>query len=627
MPICINPQCATYNQNHPQNDGQIKCQFCQTELLLKNRYWVTKLLSDNTGFGLIYLADHFGNPKILKVLQAHHNHNAKVVNLFQKEAQILTSIKQQHPDLGIPAIDEYFTLPLGTQYIAYSELHCIVMEYVGNQDLSKIEKITDQKLALDYCKQLVNILHFIHQANYFHRDIKPSNIMIFSSGINQGKLCLIDFGTAREMTATYLGKIGGNQGITKISSGGYSPPEQQQGQAVPQSDFYALGRTFVFLLTKIEPSDPQMYDPMNNSLNWRGHTENMRADFLDLIDYLICEKAGERPKNTQEILDRLSIIEKNITPVNPSSVNPQPQINVAPSQNAVNPAQKNTVNPLQKNKKALIMGLFLLLLGGFGYYRYAIIDYNNRGLAKYNVKDYEGAIADYNMAIKLDSNYTLAYNGRGNAKKDLKDYQGALADYNQAIKLDPNGAYAYYGRGAVKFYLKDYKGAIADCNQAIKLDSNLAKAYNARGNAKKNLKDYEGAIADYNMAIKLDSNFAWPYNNRGYAKYELKDYQGAIADYNQAIKIDPNYAWFYNNRGSAKDDLKDYEGAIADYTQAIKLDPNDANAYYNRGLAHEKLGNKTQAISDFQKAAELYKEQGNEIWYQNAINSVKRLQN
>ncbi len=526
MPICINPQCATYNQNHSPNDGEIKCQVCHTELLLKNRYWVTKLLSDNTGFGIIYLADHFGQPKIIKVLQPHHNNNTKVVDLFQKEAQILTSIKQQHPDLGIPAIDEYFTLPLGTQSIGNSELHCIVMEYVGDQDLSKIPKITDQKLALDYLKQIVNILHFIHQSSYFHRDIKPSNIMIFSSGINQGKLCLIDFGTAREMTATYLGKIGGNQGITKISSGGYSPPEQQQGQAVPQSDFYALGRTFVFLLTKIEPSDPQMYDPMNNSLNWRGHTENMGAYFLDLIDYLICEKAGERPKNTQEILDRLSIIEKNITPVNPPPVNPQTQANVPYSQQTPQPtviysqqtpqptvtySQQNQpiVNPPEKNKKSLILGLFLLICG-FGSYQY------------------------------------LSH-----------------------INHNPNN------------------------NPVV----NVPKELNAKD-----------------------------YYNQGNAKYDLKDYQGAIADFNQAIKLDPNFASAYFNRGLAKYELKDYEGEIADYNMAIKLDSNYANAYNNRGVAHKNLGNKTQAISDFQKAAELYKEQGNEIWYQKAINQVKRLQ-
>ena len=64
-----------------------------------------------------------------------------------------------------------------------------------------------------------------------------------------GQLVLIDFGTAREATITYLAKVGAGYQITGIVSAGYTPPEQQNFQAVPQSDFFALGRTFVYLLT------------------------------------------------------------------------------------------------------------------------------------------------------------------------------------------------------------------------------------------------------------------------------------------------------------------------------------------------------------------------------------------
>ena len=44
------------------------------------------------------------------------------------------------------------------------------------------------------------------------------------------------------MTSTYFAKVAGQRNITSVVSPGYTPLEQINGRAVPQSDFYALGR-------------------------------------------------------------------------------------------------------------------------------------------------------------------------------------------------------------------------------------------------------------------------------------------------------------------------------------------------------------------------------------------------
>ncbi len=164
-------------------------------------------------------------------------------------------------------------------------------------------------MALKWLKEIAEILQVVHGEKFFHRDIKPSNIMLQPNG----KLALIDFGTVREMTGTYMAKQ--NSGaITKISSAGFTPPEQENNQAVPQSDFFALGRTFVYLLTGKLPTDPAIYDSYNNELKWRGFTKEISPLLLDLIDELMAGKASQRPDNPGVILQRLAEIEYQLYP-------------------------------------------------------------------------------------------------------------------------------------------------------------------------------------------------------------------------------------------------------------------------------------------------------------------------
>ncbi|MDM3850523.1 MAG: tetratricopeptide repeat protein [Aphanizomenon gracile PMC627.10] len=251
--------------------------------------------------------------------------------------------------------------------------------------------------------------------------------------------------------------------------------------------------------------------------------------------------------------------------------------------------------------------------------------YYNRGNVRDDLGDKQGAIDDYNQAIKINPNLAQAYNNRGLARKELGDKQGAIDDYNQAIKINPNYALAYYNRGNARKELGDKPGAIADYNLAIKFNPNDADAYNNRGNVRSELGDKQGAIDDYNQAIKINPNDAQAYNNRGLARKELGDKQGAIDDYNQAIKINPNLAQAYNNRGIVRKELGDKQGAIDDYNQAIKINPNLAQAYGNRGIVYDQLGDKQKAREDLQRAAQLFMAQGNTAAYEKIMALLKGL--
>ena len=208
-------------------------------------------------------------------------------------------------------------------------------------------------------------------------------------------------------------------------------------------------------------------------------------------------------------------------------------------------------------------------------------DYLARGLDKYKKSDYQGAIADYNEAIRINPNYAAAYNNRRNAKYALGDKQGVIADYNEVIRINPNDPYAYYGRGEAKYALGDKQGAISDYTEIIRIDPNNDQVYISRGKAKYALGDKQGAISDYTEAIRIYPNFPDPqaYYKRGDAKYALGDKQGAISDYTVTIQT-------YGN-------------------------PYRSAAYYKRGLIAEERGEKQKALEDFWTASILYQNQGN----------------
>ncbi|NEP78482.1 MAG: protein kinase [Okeania sp. SIO3B3] len=314
MSYCINPQCS-----NPQNNGTpLFCKSCGSQLLLQDIYRVIRPLGGG-GFGKTFEVEDCGIPKVLKVL---HNNHPKAVELFRQEADVLSSLN--HP--GIPRVeaDSYFTFqPRNNQ----EYLHCLVMEKIEGMDLEKYMQQGNfqpisQKAAFRWLKQLVEILDEVHQQEYFHRDIKPSNIMIRENG----QLVLIDFGTAREVTQSYLQQLAGKQ-VTGVISPGYTPLEQVNGKAVQQSDFFALGRTFVYLLTGQQPNS-FAEDPNTGDLIWRNSVE-VSNDLGDFIDYLMKPFPGNRPQNTQDIFNYL----KNINEGKQSS--DMPENNQKPEQPTV----------------------------------------------------------------------------------------------------------------------------------------------------------------------------------------------------------------------------------------------------------------------------------------------------
>lgn len=267
--------------------------------IINKRYKIIKQLNSG-GFGEIYQVKDLKCQKI-KVLKCVEGGGEKV-ELFKKEVDALKQLRHR----GIPEVDPascYF------EYLSeesYQPIHCLVMEKIEGLDLQQwVEengnKPIDEKLAIAWLFQLLEILEYLDKKQYIHLDIKPSNIMLKPNG----QLVLIDFGGARNRSWTYLLKLGEDgKVVTEINSPGYTPPEQSEGKPYPQSQFFSLGRTFVYLLTAKEPHKLIK----RGEVVWRDSASIISDSLANLINKMMAYRGEDRHENIKEILQELEKI-------------------------------------------------------------------------------------------------------------------------------------------------------------------------------------------------------------------------------------------------------------------------------------------------------------------------------
>lgn len=63
--------------------------------------------------------------------------------------------------------------------------------------------------------------------------------------------------------------------------------------------------------------------------------------------------------------------------------------------------------------------------------------YNNLGLALTEINKNEEAILNYNKALEINPNYSIAYNNIGNSLNYLGKYKEAIYYCQKAISLNP----------------------------------------------------------------------------------------------------------------------------------------------------------------------------------------------
>ncbi|QFS52476.1 protein kinase domain-containing protein [Nostoc sphaeroides] len=556
---CINPLC-----NHRQNPDDIEhCLSCGTSLLINDRIRLVKplrpLTDDPFNYFEVFEVDDAGtrwNPvrkqRVIKVLKWK---SPKLVKLIEQESLTLQLI--QHPNIPESTLDDFFTFVPKNSPLT---LRCLVMDKFEGQNLEQWIEVNgkiSQSLALEWLKQLVEILDTVHRSNFFHRDIKPSNIVLQPSG----QLALVDFGTSRRVTDTYLAKVSGSGGtsagregiyeITSVITPCYTPTEQINGRAVPQSDFFSLGCTFVNLVTAT-PLSNLLTEEKTGNLIWRKNAPQIDKPFADFIDELMAPLPGQRPQTTEVILQRLEKL-------------PQQIKNYRLTNSKVFKYSKYTLIIL-----GFVGGVFLsiplaanyLVTQGekleaannsqaaqdFFYWAVKIRPQSNRTISSFyfdkgvrSTKDIGLAKKYYELAIKYNNRDADAYANLAFVCQQLNQNDCAIKNYETSFKLKPDNWESHFGlalfyddRQMYDLAEKQYKLAIEMSREAIPAINNLSRLKILDGK-------YNVAIALAKSGLQKTENIQLQstlYKNLGWAKLELKRYAEAKADLEKSTKLD-----------------------------------------------------------------------------------------
>ena len=153
--------------------------------------------------------------------------------------------------------------------------------------------------------------------------------------------------------------------------------------------------------------------------------------------------------------------------------------------------------------------------------------------------DLDGAIADYDEAIRLNPQYVGVHNSRGlDEGQDRGDLDGAIADYDEAIRLNPPYVDAYNNRGVARRTGVMWTGPSPTTTRPS-ASTPVPEAYYNRGDLRSDQGDLDGAIADYSEAIRHDPDTSRVILCRAGPRSANGDVDGAIADYDEAIRLDP----------------------------------------------------------------------------------------
>src|SRR6266508_6412917 len=164
---------------------------------------------------------------------------------------------------------------------------------------------------------------------------------------------------------------------------------------------------------------------------------------------------------------------------------------------------------------------------------------------------FEQGIALARRALASDPKQARVHNLIGGALYRMGRRDEALANFDQAVSLQSEFPDAHENRGNLLSEFGRLAEAIESYDRALALRPDSVNAWRNRADALVALGRYDEALASYDTALTLAPHAIDALHNRGVLFNKMERFQDALACFDQVLKIEPDLADAWNNAGNA----------------------------------------------------------------------------
>jgi tetratricopeptide (TPR) repeat protein len=167
--------------------------------------------------------------------------------------------------------------------------------------------------------------------------------------------------------------------------------------------------------------------------------------------------------------------------------------------------------------------------------------YNNLASAQARRGNFKDALANYQAAIRLKSDYTEAHYSIGVILAKQGKLSEGIAHFQTALQIDPNNYEAHNNLGVALLVRGNLDRAVDHLKKALQLAPDNPAAHNNLGKALQLKENLQAAVEHFNAALRLDPEYVKALTNLGIVLKQLGRSEEARRHFEQALRLQPEY--------------------------------------------------------------------------------------